>query len=195
RVDHNINQSEKVFFSGTLEKGWANTSTAGVPIWPGGYYGLINQVPRVFMGSLVSTVSPTVLNELRVGFRKSSYISWSPFERPDAVGKEAAQYLPITNGLPYGPKASLFADNFLPFNFASTRASASPIYDYVDTLSWNKGKHAFKLGGEVRYQNSNGWNSEYLIPNVFMGAGAFPVQGLDASVPGLVAQNQTVAQN
>src|SRR6185503_14948809 len=38
-------------------------------------------------------------------------------------------------------------------------------------------------------------NSEYLIPYVNLGAGAFPVQGLDgAAIPGLVAQNATVAQ-
>ena len=152
-------------------------------------------MPRVYTASLVSTFSPSLLNELRVGYRKSSYVSWSSFERPDASGQEAAQSLLTTNGLPYIPKTALFAENFLPFNFASTRASYSPIYDYVDTLSWNKGKHAFKVGGEVRFQNSDGWNSEYLIPYVNLGAGAFPVQGLDTdSVPGLVAQNQTVAQ-
>ena len=52
-----------------------------------------------------------------------------------------------------------------------------------------------KRAERVRYQNSNGWNSEYLIPYVNLGAGAFPVQNLDsASVTGLVAQNATVAQ-
>ena len=145
--------------------------------------------------SLVSTLSPSLLNEFRGGYRKSSYIGWGSFERPDSAGREAAQYVPSTNGLPYVPKSILFPEHFLPFNFSSTRESASPVFDYVDTLSWSRGKHALKFGGEIRYQNSNGWNSEYLIPYVNLGAGAFPVTGLDsASVPGLVAQNQTVAQ-
>jgi hypothetical protein len=194
RVDHNFNQYHKVFFSGTIEKGWANTATAGVPIWPGGYYGIINQVPRVYTGSLVSTLSPTLLNELRVGYRKSSYISWSSFERPDAIGQEAARNVLSTNGLPYIPKSSLYPEHFLPFNFASTRASYSPIYDYVDTLSWTKGKHAVKFGGEVRFQNSDGWNSEYLIPYVFLGAGATPVSGLDSGSVVGIGQNQALAQ-
>jgi hypothetical protein len=195
RVDHSFSDAQKFFFSGTVEKSWANTATAGVPIWPDGYSGIINQLPRVYTASLASTFSPSLLNELRVGYRKSSYISWSSFERPDAAGQEAAKYVQTANGLPYIPKTILYPEHFLPFNFASSRASYSPIYDYVDTLSWIKGKHAFKVGGEIRYQNSNGWNSEYLIPYVYLGAGAFPVQNLDtASVPGLVAQNQTVAQ-
>ncbi len=195
RIDHNFKASEKIFFSSTIEKSWANGSAAGVPIWPDGYYALINQLPRVFTVSLVSTISPTILNELRAGYRKSSYVSWGSFERPDALGQQASQFVPTANSLPYVPKTILYPEHFLPFNFSSTRASASPIFDYVDTLSWTRGKHAFKAGGEVRYQNSNGWNSEYLIPYVNLGAGAFPVQNLDsASVTGLVAQNATVAQ-
>src|SRR5215475_4048519 len=196
RIDHNFNQYEKIFFSGTLENSSSNGTVQGVPIWPNGYYALIHQVPRVYTVSLVSTLSPALLNEFRGGFRKSSFISWGPFERPDSVGREAAQYIPTANGLPYVPKSILFSEHFLPFNFSSTRESASPVFDYVDTLSWTRGKHAFKFGGEVRYQDSNGWNAEYLIPYVNLGAGAFPVQGLDGvSVSGLVAQNQTVAQN
>jgi hypothetical protein len=195
RVDHSFSQYQKFFFSGTIEKSWSTGAAVGIPIWPGGYDGLINQLPRIYTASLVSTLSPTVLNELRVGYRKSSFVSWGSFERPDDIGKEAAQYVLTTNGLPYLPKTILYAEHFLPYNFSSTRASTSPVYDYVDTLSWNKGKHAFKLGGEVRFQNSNGWNSDYLVPYVFLGAGAFPVVGLDPqSVPGMVAQNQTVAQ-
>src|SRR5262245_6225517 len=195
RIDHNFNQYQKFFFSGTIEKSWSTGAAVGVPIWPGGYNGLINQLPRIFTASLVSTLSPSILNELRVGYRKSSFISWGSFERPDDIGKEASQYVLSANGLPYIPKTILYPEHFLPYNFSSTRASDSPIYDYVDTLSWNKGKHAFKFGGEVRFQNSNGWNSEYLIPYVNLGAGANPVQGLDSvSVPGLAAQNQTLAQ-
>ena len=195
RVDHNFNPYEKFFFSGTVERSWSTGTAVGVPIWPEGYDGLINQLPRIFTASLVSTLSPALLNELRVGYRKSSFISWGSFERLDAIGKEASQYVLSTNGLPYIPKTILYPEHFLPYNFSSTRASTSPIYDYVDTLSWNKGKHAFKFGGEVRFQNSNGWNSDYLVPYVFLGAGANPVQGLDsASIPGFVAQNQTVAQ-
>jgi hypothetical protein len=194
RVDHNFNSKEKVFFSGTIEKGWSTGTAVGVPIWPDGYNGLINQMPRIYTVSLVSTLSPVLLNELRAGYRKSSFVSWGSFERPDAIGQEASKYVLSTNGLPYLPKTLLYPEHFLPYNFSSTRASDSPIYDYVDTLSWTRGKHAFKFGGEVRIQNSNGWNSEYLIPYVNLGAGANPVQGLDSSVPGLVAQNQTLAQ-
>ena len=32
----------------------------------------------------------------------------------------------------------------------ATRGADSPFYSYADTLSWTKGKHAFKAGAELR---------------------------------------------
>jgi hypothetical protein len=196
RLDHNFNPSHKVFFSGTIEKSWAVTTTAGIPTWPGGYFGQVRQKPRVFTASLVSTLSPSIVNEARVGYRTSQFWGWAPFDRPDEVGAEAFEFLPQNNGIPYTPKTILFPEHFIANTFASTRAAASPLNTYIDTLSWNRGQHAFKGGVEIRFTSSNGWNSEDIVPRVFTGAGAFPVRGIDnTTIAGLVAQNQTLAQN
>ena len=37
--------------------------------WPGGYNGEDDQWPGCLNGSLVSTLSPTVVNELRIGYK------------------------------------------------------------------------------------------------------------------------------
>lgn len=77
-----------------------------------------------------------------------------------------------------------------------TRGANSPLYTYSDTLSWTKGKHAFKAGGEVRIGHSNGWNDSNFTPQATLGAGGVPVANLDSvAVPGLSANSQTTARN
>jgi hypothetical protein len=67
RLDHNFNANNKVFFTGTRE--WDISDTQIAP-WPGGYGGVIKRRPSVFTASLVSTVSPTIVNEFRFASRQ-----------------------------------------------------------------------------------------------------------------------------
>ena len=32
-----------------------------------------------------------------------------------------------------------------------------PLFEYVDNVSWSKGKHAFKFGGDVRFPKTDGY--------------------------------------
>jgi len=32
-----------------------------------------------------------------------------------------------------------------------------PLYEYVDTVSWTHGKHAFKVGGDLRFPRTDGY--------------------------------------
>src|SRR5207344_2829033 len=80
-------------------------------------------------------------------------------------------------------------------NAGSNRYSLSPQYSAGDTLSWSKGAHAFKVGGEWRYGGTLGVN-EVMMPKAVLGAGGVPVQNIDnVAVAGLSANNQTTARN
>src|SRR5438105_4369285 len=75
------------------------------------------------------------------------------------VGSAARAALPTHNGVPFFPTQALFGDNIITnISGAATRGQTSPLYNYSDTLSWTKGKHAFKSGFEARYTSSRGWN-------------------------------------
>ena len=78
----------------------------------------------------------------------------------------------------------------------ATRGSENPLWSYADTLSWAKGKHAFKTGGEWRWMSSAPWNDSNFTPQARFGAGGIAVTGIDSTaIPGLSGNNQTTARN
>ncbi len=200
RVDHNFSSNHKVSFSGTWERNSAMTAQAGISNWPGGYSGLIRRAPRVLTGSVVSTLSPTVVNEFRMGARKNWNYSWSSIWRPDAIGDAARAALPTHNGVPFFPVQALVPDNIITaVSGAATRGQTSPLFNYSDTLSWTKGKHAFRAGFEARFTSSRGWNGSdnpdwYKFPVVSVANPSVPVTGI-STIGGLIGTNVTNAQN
>jgi len=200
RIDHNVNNRHKAFFSGTWERDSAQTSQAGISNWPGGYNGVVSRKPRVVTGSLVSTLSPTIVNEFRIGTRKNWTYSWASFWRPDEVGDEARKALPTHGGTPFIPQQAILTNNIITgFGGPATRGQSSPLYNYGDTLSWTKGKHAFRSGFEARFTSSAGFNGSdnpdwYKFPLVTVSNPAVPVTGI-STISGLVGTNVTTAQN
>jgi hypothetical protein len=204
RLDHNFNSAHKLSFVYTWERGLNHTAQAGLPNWPNGYQGANNKFPRLYTGSLVSTLSPTLLNELRVGLRRTAISSWAPFYvgRPgssegvteDEEALKAFALLPVRNGIPLQPVTNLFATNIINWGAGdgTTRGSISPLWSYADNLSWSKGKHAFKMGVEFRRDRSLGWNDSNFTPQALFGAGATPT---NITVSGLTQTNATVATN
>ena len=200
RIDHNFNSSHKASFSGTWERDWAETTQAGMSNWPGGYNGSVRRAPRIITGSLVSTLSPTIVNEFRMGSRKNWNYSWSSIWRPDEVGDAARKELPTKGGVAFFPTQALFPDHIITsISGAATRGQTSPIWTFSDTLSWTQGKHAFKGGYELRLTSSRGWNGTdnpdwYKFPVVGVGAGGAPVTGING-IQGLTGNSVTVMQN
>jgi hypothetical protein len=203
RIDHNFNSSHKASFSGTWERDWAETTQAGMSNWPGGYNGSVKRAPRIMIGSLVSTLSPTVVNEFRMGSRKNWNYSWSSIWRPDAVGDEARSVLPTKGGVSFWPTQALFPDHIITsVSGAATRGQTSPLWTFSDTLSWTEGKHAFKGGYELRLTSSRGFNGSdnpewYRFPIVAVANPSVPVTGIASApgIPGLSGTSVTTMQN
>jgi hypothetical protein len=206
RVDHNFNANQKFSAIYTYERDFDMTAQAGITNWPGGFNGANDRWPRVLNFSLVSTLSSTVVNELRVGNRRSSISSWAPWYvgrpgdsegNPGAQGLQVLKLLPVNNGIPFQPVTTLFPSNFLNWSAGdgTTRGGVSPLWSYADTLSWTKGTHAFKAGGEYRVTGSDGWNDSNFTPLASFGAGGVAVTGIDQSIAGLSANAQTTARN
>jgi len=195
RIDHNFNSNHKLTVSATKEKDWSMTTQTGIANWPGGFDGSVKRDPIFYSASLVSTLTPTILNEFRFGSRRNKHYAWNAIQRPDAVGDEARALLPSKNGELFFPTHILFADNFV--QAGQTRGQTSPVFTFTDSLSWTRGKHAFKTGAEVRFTSSRGYNfgddPKLLFPTVTIGNTNVPVQGLD-NIAGLTGRNVTTAQ-
>jgi hypothetical protein len=69
----------------------------------------------------------------------------------------------------------------------------SPVYEYGDTISWLKGKHAFKGGGSFRFVSTNGFNSFDVMPRAVFGQGGAATQNIN-NIAG-IGQNNTAANN
>src|SRR5207237_1671973 len=157
--------------------------------------------------SFVSTLSTKMVNEARGGLRRSAIASWAPFYvgrnldgtgKPTESGAEAFKLLPTNNGIPFQAVTSFIGTNgFMNWSagFGSTRSSRSPLWQFADTLSWTIGKHAFKIGGEHRRDQTIGWNDNNMTPQAIFGAASgLGVTGIN-SITGLSANNITAAQN
>ncbi len=106
--------------------------------------------------------SPTLVNEFRFGFVhiNDDLINVPPvtvsdlgIDRPtNSVTKSIYKFVFASSGFEIGPAP--FADQFQTQNN----------YNFVDTLSWVKGKHVFRFGGEYTRVNL-----DKLFPQVFNG--------------------------
>jgi hypothetical protein len=209
RIDHNFNSRHKLSLVYTYERDYGLTTEAGIMNWPGGYNGQAERRPRLFTGSLVSTLTPNIVNELRIGYKNSAFGTRASFAvgRTDdndkanltSQAKEVFSLLPTRNGIPYVVQTTLFPETFLADTVnldGQSREAVSPLYSYGDTLSWNQGAHSFKAGAEFRFGSTNGWNDTWFTPEVTLGAGGVPVANIDnVAIPGLTGNNQTTARN
>ncbi len=209
RLDHNFNSNNKLSYVMTIERSIDHSSQAGLRSVPNGFDGAHSKWPRIYTVSFVSTLSSNMVNEARVGLRRSAIASQAPFwagrnldgtGSPTGDGVEANKLLPRNNGIPFQLSTSFIGSNaFMNWSagFGSTRSSQSPLWQYADTLSWTIGKHALKAGGEFRRDRTNGWNDNNMTPQAVFGAPAsLSVTGIDTTAaPGASANTLTNARN
>jgi Carboxypeptidase regulatory-like domain len=136
-----------------------------------------------------STLSATKLNEFHMGAQRPRIRFNAPWELPG--GREL---MPTANGYGYLPVFRLAAGPIPTDN--DPQARVSPLYAFGDTFHLQRGKHAVKFGGELRFASTNGFNAFNVTPRVVFGIGDGPdVVGVNSFViPGLGA-NEGTAQS
>jgi len=140
---------------------------------------------RFFNATETHLFSPTLVNEFRFGFVhiNDDLINVPPvtasqlgIDRPtNSVTKSIYKFVLASSGFEIGPAP--FADQFQTQNN----------YNFVDTLSWVKGKHVFRFGGEYTRVNL-----DKLFPQVFNGELFFtntPTNGPLGAIPTTDFQN------
>ena len=131
RVDYNINPGHQIFFrfgwDRTNATDMQNSADAAYPGLNSGYYKTSDF--SVVFGSNY-TLSPTMINELRVGYTRAV----TDYERPDRLN-EAMFY------------SSLW-DN--PQRAAFQKSYRNPSFEVSDSFSHSRNVHAFKYGVSLR---------------------------------------------
>jgi Carboxypeptidase regulatory-like domain len=187
KIDHMLNERQHLSVSYSYENDRAingflpqqfPTSPGGKVTFAGSFYSV----------SLVSSISSTLLNEFRAGAQRARYRFYAPWE----IAADSSVIPKSSRGGSYLPVFSLVTSPIATDNDPQGRIS--PLYQYSDTLNWQRGHHALKMGGEIRYRSSNGFNSFDVMPRAYLGAGTIPVSGINTrTIPGLGA-NTSAAQ-
>jgi len=201
RIDHSFNSRHRLSLIGTNEKTWGSATQAGLRNWPNSFDGLAVKRPVVYSIQLSSTLTSSMLNQLRLGKSGSDNWQWGAADRGDEIGAQVRPLLANSNGIPIGTVT--FATGILPFatrgQFGRWREGINPRWTAGDDLSWSVRRHAFKAGYEYRRTESNGFNDPNVTPTATLGGGSNPAV-LDATATGggftgLSTNNATLARN
>ena len=189
KIDHNFNPRHKV--AGNFSYEWLDGDyLPSLNVWPGGFTSQVIRRPRVLTVNFTSALTSTILNEARFGYRANQHVIWAPWEvtDPDRAAVPKSLLLQGGQGFPisYVPSAvgGVTANNFSCQTNCAQQGNITPLYDYADTISWTKGKHAFKGGFDIRYTYSRG--SETPTAPIPRATG-----GTDAQNPNTAFQNTT----
>ncbi len=104
---------------------------------------------RVIVAAFNYNLTPRLLNEARFGATLNTQGTTNPFDGPGFVGTTGLQGLQnlFYNGVPE------LDFNFLQSENADRLSSTtkSRTYEYTDSLSWVKGQHNVRVGGDIRH--------------------------------------------
>jgi hypothetical protein len=157
KIDHNINSKHRANVSWSYER---NDAPDYFMIWPDSVEGETYRRPMVWTANVTSTLSPSMVNEGRFGYRVTGTNTLSPFDTPK-YADAARAYVPEANGFRVVPQLGTGGTNFQLTQyignrgaFPNTNRDTTPLWTYADTLSWTTGKHSFKGGAELRLSRS-----------------------------------------
>ena len=108
-------------------------------------------------------MSPTLLNEARLGYRLTKGRTYSAFNNPE-TGRDALAFFPTINGYPINIGLQTFGT--IPVaSGTATYFDDTSLWTYGDTISWTRGAHVIRFGGELRRGHSLGQDAiNNLIP-------------------------------
>ena len=169
KIDHNINSDHRL--SGTYTYEGAHSQNENVvQVWENGFGGSVDRMPQTFTTVLTSSLSPTLLNEFRVGLSRSkSYDSSAlgkftetapkvrellqkmfPTDGSDGrIWRDTEVVVPAAGGTFPGPYGHFYGN-------ATTTSwgSIDPRWTFSENITWMRGAHSFKAGFEFRHSKS-----------------------------------------
>jgi hypothetical protein len=199
KLDHNFNSQNKVGVSYSYERSAGNASYES---WPDGFRGLVFRHPQILSFNFISTLSSSLVNEARAGMRRTGGNTFNGLNNPK-TGKNAQSFFPNLNGYPVAIALGSGEVNFqsnqpLGGGTTATYNDITNLLTFNDSLSWTKGKHGFKFGGEVRFGHSLGYDAGIAITSTPRAVGgdaplaAIPIAAISSSnIPGLAGTTTT----
>ncbi len=184
RIDHTLTQNTRLAFSTQVKHADQFNGYRG-QVYPGQPSDAALNKNYLYTFSANTTITPTLLNEFRAGLNYYEAGYAGPFYPNES------SVLPHVGSQPFFFTFTTITNEYTSNNAPQGRTS--PLFQYADSVTWLKGKHAFKGGVQLFYDSSNGYNSFYVIPAAITGAGSIPITNI-STIAGIGA-NSTQAQN
>ena len=185
KIDQNFSANHKAAFNYTYQR---DDSDANISSWPDGLSGAVVRRPHVFTANVTSTLSSSIVNEARFGMNRNYNSTLPAYLNLDGSPAEEAEpfllpggqstlnpnfsYL-VTVGSNSGNRVGSATG---PLNLGLVSWTKSVLYSFADTLSWNRGKHAFKFGAERRLPRNAGNGGSAPFPGIGLGNNAGATQ-------------------
>jgi Carboxypeptidase regulatory-like domain len=140
RFDWRISDKHTAFLRYTHDGNFAFSPETGAPSVPSAWVNLNNWSDQFAMG-ITSTLTPNLVNDFRLGWRY-----WDNKENPPSAAQCA---FPCVDAL--GPYITLTGSSVFSSGVTSTalQRRIARHYEPQDTISWQKGTHRFKMGGDL----------------------------------------------
>ncbi len=137
-----------------------------------------------FVWAWTTTISPTMTNEVRIGYQHAPVGFAYGYNFSDTGGNQIA-YATVTSPV-------MTSTNF-------PQGRNTPVQQYIDNYGWVKGNHQMRFGGEYRRDLATSYFYNTVYPRVIIGAGtnlnaANPDNLSTATLPGISAAELTLAQ-
>jgi outer membrane receptor protein involved in Fe transport len=150
RLDYKLSDKDS-FFGSYSQSVAGNTQTSPLVIT---FPGASTYPTRGFSINSIHTFTPNLLNELRVGFFRIVWAQGVPLDTTGVFGANGDSVV----GIQGGNQAPGFAQQSVGAvtavgNSATYSDNVMNNFTYGDNLTWQKGRHNFKFGGQlIRYQ-------------------------------------------
>ncbi|MGZ4866750.1 MAG: outer membrane beta-barrel protein [Candidatus Angelobacter sp.] len=132
-----------------------------------GFGAQVSSNARTFSGGYTISISPNIINQFRVGFGRSNpnFVANTPF--------------------PLGPFINISGKSGFGLSQIIPQGRTQNTFQYGDTVSWVRGRHTWKFGGDIlRYQSPSVFDSQVRGVLTFGSVAAF-----QAGTPTTWAQN------
>ncbi|HZQ56218.1 MAG TPA: TonB-dependent receptor [Bryobacteraceae bacterium] len=166
KIDWQANERDRIFGrESAAYKNYTNPSPANIFMYGGPNSVALNQNAVIGWDR---TISPTMVNALRIGFNRFNVV-----DTANSYGVDQNNILGIPNGNIPG---LAYTSGIAQFNISGFAVSGGPgltgdpgwtdakrvanIFDYNDSLTWVKGKHTLKFGGDIQRIQSTLTNSQ-----------------------------------
>lgn len=117
--------------------------------------------------ALVSTLTPTMVNEARIGVNRATFL----FAAPWTVSQQGLGILPQLNGQAYLLGLAGITSPYGTGTSEDPQGRISPVYTFADKFTWLHGKHSLKAGFQVNFASENNFVAFDVVPRVTIGSG------------------------